>query len=91
MTVTITLRRKAYQAAERHAKNPHGPMGEMAGFVSVTGYIERMVELHSTSDGRRDGCSVFSCQIEPAQAIRDTLAHSINNGCCEVLRQIGIC
>ena len=45
VTVTITLRRKAYQAAERHAKNPHGPMGEMAGFVSVTGYIERMVEV----------------------------------------------
>lgn len=45
VTVTITLSRKAYQAAGRHAKNPHGPMGEMAGFVSVTEYIERMVEV----------------------------------------------
>lgn len=45
VTVTITLSRKAYEAAERHAKDPHGPMGEMAGFVSATEYIERMVEV----------------------------------------------
>ena len=45
VTVTITLSRKAYEAAERRAKDPHGPMGEMAGFVSATEYIERMVEV----------------------------------------------
>lgn len=45
VTVTITLSRKAYEAAERHAKDPHGPMGEMAGLVSATEYIERMVEV----------------------------------------------
>ncbi len=45
VTVTITLSRKAYEKAERQAKNPRGPMGEMAGFVSATEYIERMVEV----------------------------------------------
>ena len=45
VTVTITLSRKAYEAAERRAKDPHGPLGEMAGFVSATEYIERMVEV----------------------------------------------
>ena len=45
VTVTITLSRKANEAAERRAKDPHGPMGETAGFVSVAEYIERMVEV----------------------------------------------
>jgi hypothetical protein len=45
VTVTITLSRKAYEAAEKRAKDPHGPMGDMAGFVSAAEYIERMVEV----------------------------------------------
>ncbi|MFB9151659.1 hypothetical protein [Roseovarius ramblicola] len=45
VTVTITLSRKAYEKAERQAKDPRGPMGEMAGFVSATEYIERIVEV----------------------------------------------
>ena len=45
VTVTITLSRKAYQEAEKRAKDPHGPMGESAGFISAEEYIERMVEV----------------------------------------------
>jgi len=45
VTVTITLSRKAYERAERQAKDPHGPMGELAGFAPVTDYIERIVEV----------------------------------------------
>jgi len=45
VTLTITLSRKAYETAERQAKDLRGPMGEMAGFVSATEYIERMVEV----------------------------------------------
>ena len=45
VTVTITLSRKAYETVENRAKDPHGPMGEVAGFVSATEYIERMVEV----------------------------------------------
>ena len=45
VTVTITLSRKAFQEAEKRAKDPHGPMGESAGFVSTEEYIERMVEV----------------------------------------------
>ncbi|MEI4195909.1 hypothetical protein [Roseovarius sp. E0-M6] len=45
VTVTITLSRKAYEKAERQAKDPRGPMGELAGFVPVTDYIERIVEV----------------------------------------------
>lgn len=45
VTLTITLSRKAYEKAERQAKDPRGPMGELAGFVPVTDYIERIVEV----------------------------------------------
>ena len=45
VTVTITLSRKAYEAAEKRAKDPHGPMGEMSGFLSAAEYIERLVEV----------------------------------------------
>ena len=45
VTLTITLSRKAYEKAERQAKDPRGPMGEMAGFAPVTDYIERIVEV----------------------------------------------